>query len=369
LKNRLLSILFVGMVIIPVIVSIARGGSYQSPQTYLIVSLQPTEDKSVGAAQVDVAYSAGFNSIRVIMPWTYPGQAEVNHDWPRLCNLAAEASELHMALFLDLVPPPSKDPAKPPKPPVTSSQITKYDKTLHDYMMYLIGPNGCAQGITELDIQVANEPNYSVFWPQATAAEDYTHLAIRTYKFIRQMVAKAGLQVPVKVVAGELASSHDMKSFMDRMHDEAQKWDYHGPFFDMFSYHCYGTDTSQQPTFPDSVENWLVTDFGQPVPLLCTEYAVPTASRFPGTIDSVSIQSENQQAKLFCQTVSMVRSSGLAGFGWFRLFDDPVGAPTGLYYYDSALGQQGHSPVAKSSLKAASQCLAAASAAAAVRQP
>jgi len=358
LKNRLLNILLAGMLIALIIVSAPRAAAYQPPQTYLTVSLQPTPDTDVGKAQVSTAYAAGFNSIRVIMPWTYPGQADVVNDAPRICSLAAEASQLHMALFLDLVPPPGKNP----KPPVTSSQITKYDKTLNDYMMHLIGPNGCAKGLAELDIQVANEPNYSVFWPQASAAEEYTHLAIRTYKFVHQMADKAGLKVPVKVVVGELAASHDMKSFMERMHDEAQKWNYHGPFFDMFSYHCYGTDSSQQPTSPDDLEDWLVADFGQAVPLLCTEYAVATSARTLSSADRLSAQSENLQAKLFCQTISMVVGKKLAGFSWFRLFDDPTGAPTGLYYYDPALGQQGHSPVAKSSLKAASQCLASATA-------
>jgi hypothetical protein len=358
LKNRLLNILLAGMLIALIIVSAPHATAYQPPQTYLTVSLQPTPDPAVGKAQVDTAYAAGFNSIRVIMPWTYPGQAEVNHDWPRLCTLASEASDLRMALFLDLVPPPGKNP----KPPVTSSQITKYDKTLSDYMMYLIGPNGCAKSLAELDIQVANEPNYSVFWPQAYAPEEYTHLAIRTYKFVHQMADKAKFKVPVKVVVGELAASHDMKSFMDRMHDEAQKWNYHGPFFDMFSYHCYGTGTSQQPTSPDDLQDWLVADFGQAVPLLCTEYAVATSARSLPSAERLSAQSENLQAKLFCQTVSMVSGKGLAGIGWFRLFDDPSGALTGLYYYDPALGRQGHAAVAKSSLKAASQCLASASA-------
>lgn len=330
----------------------APGAAYKPPDKYFIISVQPTPDMGAGKAQADLAFTAGANSLRVIMPWTYPGQADVVNDAPRICSVAAETSSLHMALFLDLVPPFGTDP----KPPTTSSQITKYDKTLNDYMMRLIGPNGCAQQLAELDIQVANEPNYSVFWPQAAAAEEYTHLAIRTYKFVQAAVVKHGYSVPVKVVVGELAASHDMKSFMDRMHDEAQKWGYHGPFFDMFSYHCYGTNGSQQPTPPGDMQGWLVADFGQSVPLLCTEYAAPTSARQP-VRDVLSAQSESLQAKLFCQGVSLAASQGLAGFGWFRLMDDPTGPPTGLYYYDAQLGKDGDQPVAKTSLPAVTQCL------------
>ena len=297
------------------------------PQQYVEVSVQPTPDPVFGTAEVDIAYRAGFNTFRVIMPWTYPGQADADNDASRICSVAAEVSKLHLTLFLDVVPANAK-------PPVTSPQITKYTTTLGAYMSYLISRRGCAPELKGLVIQVANEANYSVFWPQATAAEDYTHLAIRTYKAVHQEAQKKGYTVPVQVMAGELAASHDPVGFMDQMHDEAQAWHFHGPFFDLFSYHCYGSG-GQNLTPPDGIRTAMAADFSaDQVPLLCTEYATPDPT--------------GQQ---YCQLAAMAVSGRLAGYGWFRLMDDPIGDPTGLYYFDQALGKPGDSPVAKPSLR------------------
>jgi hypothetical protein len=274
-----------------------------------IVSLQPTTDTVAGKASVQLAQALGFNSIRVIMPWTYPWQHEVINDALRLCAVAAPAAAEHMTLFLDVVPASAR-------PPVTSTQITWYDKVIGDYLQNLIGPNGCAQGLEEIDVQVANEPNYSVFWPQATAAQDYTHLAVRTYKFIQRTQIRQDYGTPIRVVVGELNSTNDPVGFMKRMRDEAQSMNYHGPFFDKFSYHCYGTG-GQALTQPDAIRAAVTADFGQDVPLLCTEYAIP-----------------NPDSQQYCQLAAMAQNSGLNGFGWFRLLDDPTGLPTGLYYND-----------------------------------
>lgn len=296
------------------------------PLKYITVSVQPTESPEIGRAQVETAISTGFNSIRIIMDWSYPKQNEVENDFARLCNVAAPAAEHGLKLFLNVIPTKRK-------PPVTSSQITWYNKTVSDYLHHLAGENGCAKGLSELLVQVANEPNYELFWPQTAAAEEYTRLLVRTYKFIRQQVAKHEFSVPVLVVGGELAASRDPIGFMERMRGEARKMRYRGPFFDLFSYHCYGT-AGNAVTPPDAVFAALSANFGSEVPLLCTEYAD---------------ESPAQGAK-YCQALGMAVSKGLTGFGWFRLFDDPVPAYTGIYYYDPALGQQDHQPAAKPSL-------------------
>lgn len=296
------------------------------PLKYITVSVQPTESTDFGRAQVKTAVSTGFNSIRVIMDWSYPKQNEVVNDFTRLCNVAAPAAEHGLKLFLNVIPTKRK-------PPVTSSQITWYNKTVSDYLHHLAGENGCAKGLSELLVQVANEPNYELFWPQTAAAEEYTRLLVRTYKFIRQQVDKHEFSVPVLVVGGELAASRDPIRFMERMSVEARKMRYRGPFFDLFSYHCYGT-AGNAVTPPDAVYTSLSANFGSKVPLLCTEYAD---------------DSPTQGAK-YCQAMGMAVNKGLAGFGWFRLFDDPVPEYTGIYYYDPALGQQDHQPAAKPSL-------------------
>ncbi len=325
----MLRIVALGLCLLTIMVGSARSAPLQHspPQiSSTIVSLQPTTDPVAGQASVQLAQAMGFNSIRVIMPWTYPWQHEVINDATRLCAVAAPAAVNHMTLFLDVVPTNAR-------PPVTSTQITWYDKVIGDYLQNLIGPNGCAEGLAEIDIQVANEPNYSVFWPQATAAEDYTHLAIRTYKFIRREEIKQNYDIPLRVVVGELNSTNDPVGFMKRMHDEAQALNYHGPFFDKFSYHCYGAG-GQAFTQPDAIRTAVLADFGQEAPLLCTEYGLP-----------------NPTTQQYCQMAAMAQNSGLNGFGWFRLLDDPVGSPTGLYYYDGVLGQPGDKPVAKPSLR------------------
>lgn len=304
--------------------SLRFSAAQNTPQQYLEVSVQPTLDTAVGAAEANLAYTDGFNTLRVIMPWTYPHQAEAVNDHDRLCGIAGVAAAHHMALFLDLVPIKAT-------PPVTATAIWQYDTTIGAYMSYLISAKGCAQGLSQLVIVVGNEPNYSAFYKdQAAAAADYTHLAIRTYKFVHQEAAKQRYATPVKVMVGELAASHSPVTFMDQMHGAAQAWHFHGPFFDLFSYHCYG-DGDQAYTPPDAIQAAMGPDFGAGgMPLLCTEYAAP-----------------NPTARQYCQAAQMAEVSGLAGFGWFRLMDDPKGAPTGLYYYDRDLGSPSNPPVAK----------------------
>jgi hypothetical protein len=295
-----------------------------TPQQYMEVSVEPTDDQAAGAAEADLAHANDFNTIRVIMPWTWPHQAEAVNDWRRLCNIATEAAVWHMTLFLDLVPTKHS-------PPVSPNQIWQYDTTLGAYMSYLLGPKGCAQGLSQLVIVVGNEPNYSAFYSdQQTAAADYVHLAIRTYKFVHREAARQHYATPVKVMVGELAASHDPVGFMNDMRDAAQAWHFHGPFFDLFSYHCYGNG-DQVLTPPEAIQAAMGPDFSaQAVPLLCTEYAVPDPT--------------TQQ---YCQAVQMAQNSGLAGIGWFRLLDDPKGAQTGLYKYDQELGNPRNPPVAK----------------------
>lgn len=336
------------LVLVLCLLALLAGTAQATPQRYVTVSvgIGASPNLAIGQATVLIAKQEGFNSLRAIMPWTYPWQHEVTNDAARLCSIAAPAAEQGMTLFLDVVPTDKK-------PPVTSTQITWYDKTVGDYMQYLIGPDGCAPGLAELDIQVANEPNYSVFWPQVTAPEDYAHLLVRTDKFVHQQVQKNGFTVPVQVVGGELASSHDPVGTMKRMFKEARHMGVNGPFFDMFSYHCYGTGSNLQPTPPTAIRAELLGELGsdaQQIPLLCSEYAVGTSTTSSRVTVSVATASEEIQGRMYCQMEAMAVTSGLAGFGWFRLFDDPTGPATGINYYDPALGQPNDQPVAKSSL-------------------
>ena len=101
------------------------------------------------------------------------------------------------------------------------------------------------------------------------------------------------------------------------------------PFFDEFAYHCYGTGGSAF-TPPDLVRTALEDNIGQNIPLMCSEYAIINAS-----------------AKQYCQAEAMAIDSGLTGFGWFRLLDDPTGDQTAIFHYDPALGQPHDQPVVK----------------------
>lgn len=312
-----------GLVITLGLLALLAGVARAAPVRYMNVSLQPTLSAEVGKAEIDLAHRAGFNSLRLLPPWTYPWQADVINDAPRFCNIARPAADYQMSVFLDIVPN---------IPPVTASQIGKrYDKTVSDYLYHFIGrENGCAKGLSEVIVQVANEPNYSRFYPnQDSAAEDYTHLAVRTCNFLDAQQDKADFTAPISCMVGELASSHDPVGFIHQMKAEAVRMGVVGPFFDLFSYHCYGTNGSAF-TAPDGVRAALKSDFGYTGPLLCSEYAVP-----------------NPTASQYCQVAAMVQDNGLAGLSWFRLMDDPIGAPTGLYYNDTALGQPLDQPVGK----------------------
>lgn len=312
-----------------------------------------TPDTTLAAKFVGLASDAGVNSLRVIMPWTYPGQADIVNDIGRLCPTAAELSKRHMVLFLDVVPIKAT-------PPDRSAQITRYDKTIGDYMWALIGPNGCAKNLAELVIGVGNEPNYALFCrPADQCPAIYTQMLARTFVFVHQQALANGLAVPVSVVGGELASSHDPVGFINGMHAAAVALGVSGRFFDKFSYHCYGTGGNPQATSPDSVQNALKSNFGWNPPLLCTEYGAETATppNMPGytgrSSAGVSLVSENAQGALYSQTLATMACKGLDGVFSFHLFDDPSlswGWQSGLYYFDPNLANPNDVPVPKVSL-------------------
>lgn len=328
-----------------------------SPLRYIgfVDNLGVNSNTTVAQQTAQLARAAGGNTMRVVMTWQYPYQHEIKNDSDRICSAASAAANNGMVLFLDIVTkaPSGQYGALPDRP----GKLQMFGKTITDYLWALIGPNGCAQNLPELDIEIGNEPNYSKFC-RSNCPYLYTQMLSYAYDTVHREILNPVFKVPVNVIGGELSSSNQPEQFILDMGVAAKQLGLVAKFYDMFSYHCYGVNRSLSPTPPDGIRQALQTAFGWTPPLLCTEYAVQTS------VDAAARQlTEVRQSSMAEQAMRMGSCYGLRGVLWFHLFDDPPGPKnwhSGLYYYDASLGKDGDQPVAKSSLAGFTQAAAAA---------
>lgn len=335
-------------------------------------------DPLVADAHMQAIVDAGFNSVRIFVPYTR-GQAELFNDALSLCSAAMAAQKYNTTLFITVVGFKKTDDGVfvPGLYPQTASAQQKFITTLVAYAYNLAGPNGCAKDVHDVYFSVLNEVNTPTYFrPQKTkdgswvAPGEYIRLLARVFSAMKtaavqisQERTKAdGVEVNINiyVIAGELAASHDPLGFIRAMCVAKSQQQIYGLVWDMFGFHPYpggqiGVDGAAQL-------NLALQACGQPVtPLLYSEFGLQTpvpanlSFLYSGTENSRLIVSEDQQAELFHQALATaVCQPNVMGFFNFHLFDDQslTDWQSGLYYADRVTKKSSYDSVRQSVMDA-----------------
>lgn len=316
-------------------------------------------DLQTAEALMKLVASAGFNAVKITVPWS-PGQAEVINDHSRVCSAATAANENQLSFIMNVIPDKRN-------PPIRPGQIDKFQKTLNDYLYWIAGPNGCMPGM-KLIVEIGNEPNSSTFLKlnkQGTdvAAFAYTRLLCAAYGSLKAKAAELGIDV--RIWGGALASSHKPLDFIASMGTSQRQLRCKGPMMDAFSFHPYGANSSEAPgvqhlpgdgtvvgiaDYPLLVAA-LKNAFGYIPQVVYSEYGVKTvippshSAGYLGRIpEAVKPVSEDVQAQFYEQAFNLAACQNVGGLFLFHLFDDPYldkDWSSGLYY---TLGVSGKRP-------------------------
>lgn len=302
-------------------------------------------DAATATARMKMVADAGFNAIKITMPWS-KNQAEIINDHQRACNAAVAARENGLDFVLDIIPNGVFFP-------VRSSPISRFQKTLNDYLNWISGENGCVAGMP-LTVEIGNEPNTKRFLQlnregTGAAALAYTRLLARSYASVKQKASELGIQVTVW--GGALASSHDPLGFITAMGEAKNQLGLKGPMMDAFSYHPYGQNSAEPPDAQHlpgdgtvigvSDYNLLVAAledaFGYLPPVVYSEYGVETTGQ-NGVSGAGKPVTPTVQGSFYRQALNLAVCQGVKSFFIFHLFDDPEPDDwqSGMYYRDDA---------------------------------
>lgn len=307
-------------------------------------------DLQTAREKMQLVKDAGFNSVKITVPWTYPGQAEVINDKPRVCNAAQAAQEQGLSFFLTIIPSDAK--GRPGNPPQYPRERSKFAKTASDWL-YVI--RECVPEMAELNLEIGNEPNSSTFWrPQTDSAGNwvapasYAQLLARVYAVVKKTAAD--LKWRVNVIAGGLASAHNPLDFFAKMGANQKT-----QLFDMVSVHPYDGGDIGIGDYAKLL-SVLQSSFGWTPPVIYSEYGVNTTKQAGKTAYTgakpagVMRLSENLEASAYIRNIALAASQGASGFFLFHLFDDcqlDTGWQSGLYYCDGVTPKSSLLPVSE----------------------
>ena len=372
-KENLLRIGAIATSIGALAIPAAFASSETSPQMkYVGVATNEiwVEDSETAQAKAKLIADLGANAVRIFQPYS-PGQAaEIKNDEERLCNAAEAAKDNDLTLFITMTG--YKRNGEVGFAPLTASGWKRFADTIGTVMWTLAGPNGCAKEVPELNIGILNEVNSKKFFPQeykdssispaaryeAMLETIYPRLkdeAIKITDELKQYSEKPDKVEPitVNVIAGELASVHNLLGFIKEMGEAKRNRGYNEPIFDTIAIHPYMENSSVSPDVPhpdgsiigiadyDKLAPVVKKYFGE-VPILYDELGVETITppykRYTGSSPaSVKPVAEAVQAIYIRKALAMVacqpRAAGLFNF----LSADErnlKGWQSGIYYYD-----------------------------------
>lgn len=298
---------------------------------------------------------AGFNTLKLTLPWTYPTQAEIKNDLKRFQNAAAAARENDLQLMLNLIPGGGSGLGKAPE---TASQQRRYRDTLIGYMHAFeeVSPGG------HIILEIPNEPNSETFWRKQNdkdggwaAPRAVVNTLAKSYWPVKQEAQKLG--IGVTLIGGALASAHDPKGFIEAMgqakKELAADKNMKGPSFDGFSIHPYGALNNEAPDVPHPeqqvlglgdyqvLEQSIEKAFGKGQSIWYTEYGVKTkpdkAHLYDVAPTTNKLVSETRQAEFYKKAIRMARCQNVAGMILFNVIDDKDGVWTsGIWYPDKS---------------------------------
>ncbi len=201
------------------------------------------EDKAAAQQLIVEDTELGIDSVKVSLPWTPPGQAEILNDQKRICVAAqlATANDLHFTLNI------SPDPAFKGKTnfPNRPGQWRMFATTVGAVMHTL---KKCVPEMTAYDIEVGNEVNSKNFAridDQPIPASQYVSLLDTSYKAVAKV--ERDLDITVDVVGGNLASNKKPLEFIAQMGQAKTDLELKTKVLDEFAYHPYPQDSTEPP--------------------------------------------------------------------------------------------------------------------------
>ncbi len=285
---------------------------------------------------------AGFNTVKISMPWTYPGQgAEIDNDLKRFQNAVQASMEYDLQFYMVMIP--FDNDGSVGQAPVTASQMRRFADTAVSYLHAYNKVNPHQPMI----IGLPNEPNLETFWkPQTDSAKKVTRLLSIAYPKLKRNALN--LNTEVIVVGPELASYHDDLAYIEEMGKTIKelKIDSDSPIMDVFAWHMYGLKNNDPPEVAyeryKAVKSLVKKHIGD-IPVWNTEYGVKTA--IPESMKGhyslpkqqlSTLVSESEQGKYYSDAITMAKCRNMGGIVLFNVIDDPTDYWTsGIYAANS----------------------------------
>lgn len=310
-------------------------------------------DDELAYERMKLVKDAGFNAVKITVPWT-PTQFEVLNEEARVCAAARAAHQLGLVFILNIIP--GQSTGYPGLAPLRPKQLKFFATTAGAYLSTL--KRLCVPEEDVFYFEIGNEPNSSTFFmPQQdkdgewVAPLNYTRMLAYAYDSLKADARKENVRVIV--IGGAVASKRSPLGFIRQMGEAKRQLGISGPIMDWFSYHPYGSDSTEPPdtVHPDGrvigladydqLAETLERSLGRVPPILYSEHGIestiPPAKEYlywghgPNPAPTVP---EKQQARFYNDAVEMACRQGTRGYFSFKLFDDPqMGSwQSGLHY-------------------------------------
>lgn len=321
---------------------VASAESSQTPEGKTEIIFGAMEDEILTESETqadDIAAKlaeAGFDMVKVSVPWTYPAQcSEVNTDTKRVQNGFGAAKKY--GLDVAIVPISSYTNKEGRlvigQAPISPSQIRCYSDTIVSYMANFaeINPGG------HLTVMPYNEPNLPLFLkPQFDKDDNWiapkiTARILAEYPKFKDEAAKLG--ITINIVGPELSSGRNALEFYELLKEAKKDIGYSGKLFDQVSIHPYGKEPDEPPTkkHPEGdvvgladyevLRSTIDEIYGLERDIWYTEYGVISDSRNP----KVPGLTEAEQAEFYKKALSMAYCQKVGAFVLFNVKDDETG--------------------------------------------
>lgn len=312
-----------------------------------------SEDYKQSEAVAGKIAEMGFNTLKVSLPWTHPGQcAEIDNDLARFQNAARAAKNNGLYFMLNLIPGGGNGLGMAP---TTHSQRRCYKDTLISYLHAFeqVSPGG------HLLLEVLNEANSETFFrPQFnregewTAPQDSTKILAGAYEPLKQEAAALNIRLTIAGIG--LASKRRPQQFIQEM-GKAKREAREGKLMDMLTHHPYGNENNEPLEtvhaeggtigFGDlgRLANTVDESLAEGLPIGLSEFGLRTkvpASEldqykiFPNS--AKTLVNEATQAEYYAQAIRLARCHPRIGaLVLFNIVDDRDGYWTsGTFYPD-----------------------------------
>lgn len=254
---------------------VPAAGAASPKQVGYVEDAGRTRDPSAAGTEMERAAQAGAGMIRITATWV-PTQGEAYNDIEAVCNAVREANRRGMKVLLNVAPLWGENQRFPTRP----GEQRAFATLAAHYVQQLATNPLCQPDQKAIYIELLNEPNNPVFLRQqfnpdgTSAAPKWTvALLAAAYDAIKKKARELGVETVV--VGPGLASSgnddprslrpgHSPTLFIRKMGEAYREIKRKRRLFDAFSFHPYGDDSSQLPSFEHPLSTTIsLADYGK----------------------------------------------------------------------------------------------------------